>query len=243
MPESVLQAANSPIVWGIAIAIVLIVLLQSLLYIRLSFRTADAIGFPREKCVLGLRSGAIAAIGPSIAVFIVMVGMMSVVGGPITWLRLSVIGAAPTELTAATVGADALGVKFGSPDYDLLALSTSWWTMTINGTGWLLVTMLFSHKLEDIREKMGGGDARWLAVISGSAMLGCFGFLNSRNVIAGIKGIAAATPGGGGPLYAALGGLLGMIVMLKIARKAPWLREYTLGIAMIIGMAAAVILA
>ncbi|MDD3708594.1 MAG: DUF5058 family protein, partial [Aminobacterium sp.] len=144
MPEAVLQAANGWGVWAIAIAIVVIVLIQSLLYIRLSFKTADQIGFPREKCVQGLRAGAISAIGPSIAVFIVMVGMMSVVGGPITWLRLSIIGAAPTELTAATVGAEALGVKFGSADYDIQALATSWWTMTINGTGWLLVTALFT---------------------------------------------------------------------------------------------------
>jgi hypothetical protein len=61
MPEAVLQAANSWGVWLIAIAIVVIVLIQSLLYIRLSFKTADLIGFPREKCVQGLRAGAISA--------------------------------------------------------------------------------------------------------------------------------------------------------------------------------------
>ncbi|MDD4552144.1 MAG: DUF5058 family protein [Aminobacterium sp.] len=242
MPEAVLRAANDWVVWAIAIAIVVIVLIQSLLYIRLSFSTAERIGFPKEKCVQGLRAGAISAIGPSIAVFIVMVGMMSVVGGPITWLRLSIIGAAPTELTAATVGAEALGVKFGSADYDIQALATSWWTMTINGTGWLLVTALFTHKLEGLREKIGGGDAKWLAIVSGGAMLGCFGFLNSRNIMAGFKGLQAGTAGGGGPLYAAIGGLLGMVLMLTLAKKLTWLREYTLGIAMLIGMAVAVIL-
>ena len=169
MSETVLHAANDKVVWIIAIAIVVIVLVQSLLYIRLAFSTAGRIGFPREKCRKGLRAGMISAIGPSIAVFIVMVGMMSVVGSPITWLRLSIIGAAPTELTAATVGAEALGVKFGSADYDLMALATSWWTMAINGTGWLLVTALFTHKLEDVREKIGGGDSRWLAVVSGAS--------------------------------------------------------------------------
>lgn len=243
MSETVLHAANDKVVWIIAIAIVVIVLIQSLLYIRLAFSTAGRIGFPREKCRKGLRAGMISAIGPSIAVFIVMVGMMSVVGSPITWLRLSIIGAAPTELTAATVGAEALGVKFGSADYDLMALATSWWTMAINGTGWLLVTALFTHKLEDVREKIGGGDSRWLAVVSGAAMLGCFGFLNSNSIMAGIKGLKAEAVGGGGPLYAAVGGLVGMVLMLSLAKKLPWLREYTLGIAMLIGMAVAVVLA
>ena len=244
MPEEVLKIANSNVVWAIAIVIVLIALCQSLLYIKLAFKTADRIGFERHLCVKGLRSGAISAIGPSIAVFIVMVGMMSVVGAPITWLRLSIIGAAPTELTAATVGAQAYGVKFGSPQYDLTALATSWWTMTINGVGWLLVVGLFTHKLEDLREKVGGGDTRWLGILSGAAALGCFGFLNSRNIMAGLRQLAATTPveGAGGPLYAAIGGLVEMILLLKLANRFTWLKEYTLGIAMLIGMAFAVIM-
>ncbi len=244
MPESVLAAANGWMVWAIAILIVGIALVQSLLYIRLAFRTADTIGFPRQKCLLGLRSGAISAIGPSIAVFIVMVGMMSVVGAPITWLRLSIIGAAPTELTAATVGAQAYGVEFGSPDYDLMALATSWWTMAINGVGWLLVAGLFTHKLEEVREKVGGGDPKWLAIISGGAMLGCFGFLNARNIMKGARQLMAAQQieGAGGPLFAAFGGMIAMMILLHIAKKWTWLREYTLGIAMLAGMALAVIL-
>ena len=48
-----------------------------------------------------------------------MVGLMSVIGAPMAWMRLAVIGAAPTELTAATVGADAVGVTFGGEGYDL----------------------------------------------------------------------------------------------------------------------------
>ena len=243
MPEIVLKAANAGMVWGIAIAIVAIVLVQALLYARLAFRTAETIGFPREKCVLGFRSGAISAVGPSIAIFIVMVGMMSVVGGPITWLRLSIIGAAPTELTAATVGAEALGVKFGSPQYDLTALASSWWTMAVNGTGWLLITALFTHKLEDLREKIGGGDVKWLAILSSAAILGCFGFLNSRTIIAGVKALSTGSTQANGPFYATLGGLFSMMILVKLGRKFPALREYNLGIAMLIGMATAVVLA
>lgn len=89
---------------------------------------------------------------------------------------------------------------------------------------------------------MNGGAAKWLAIISGAAMLGCFGFLNSRTIIQGIKGLAAGKIGGGGPLYATLGGLISMMILVRISRKFPALREYNLGIAMLIGMAAAVAL-
>ena len=243
MSPEVLQVANAKGLWAIAILIVFIVLVQSVLFARLSFKVASKVNYPREKCVQAFRVGLISAIGPSIAVFIVMVGMMSVVGTPITWLRLSVIGAAPTELTAATLGAKAVGVEFGSPQYDLYALSSSFWVMAINGTGWLLVTALFTHRLESIRRKAGGGDSRWLAVLSGAAALGCFGYLNANTINGVINAVKNSAPMAMGPLYATLGGLIGMVVISKIAKKHLWLREYTLGIAMLVGMAVAACLA
>ncbi|NLG85923.1 MAG: DUF5058 family protein [Firmicutes bacterium] len=231
MSPEILRIANSPGVWIGAAITVSVVLIQALLYTRLAYQTADKINYPREKCNMAFRTGLITAIGPSIAIFIVMVGMMSVVGGPVTWLRLSVIGAAPTELTAATIGAEARGVAFGSPDYDLLALATSWWTMAINGFGWLIIVSLFTHKLEGLRERLGGGDPKWLAALSGAATLGVFGYLDSGHILAG-----------GGRLIAVIGGAISMVFLLQLTEKIKWLREYTLGIAMLVGMALAIFL-
>jgi len=229
-PE-ILRVANSTGVWLAAAITVTVVAIQALLYTRLAYQAADRIGYPLEKCNMAFRTGLITAIGPSVAVFIVMVGMMSVVGGPVTWLRLAVIGAAPTELTAATIGAEARGVAFGSPDYDLLALATSWWTMAINGFGWLIIVALFTHKLEGLRERLGGGDPKWLAALSAAATLGVFGYLDSGHVLAG-----------GGRLIAVLGGAISMVILLQVVQKVKWLREYTLGIAMLIGMLLAILL-
>lgn len=242
MNPEVLAIANAKGLWLISISIVVIVLIQSILYVRLSFKVAGEIDYPISNCKKALKVGMVSAIGPSIAVFIVMVGMMSVVGTPITWLRLSIIGAAPTELTAATVGAQAAGVEFGSPEYDLHALSLSFWTMAINGTGWLLVTVLFTHKLEDIREKIGGGNPRWIGILSVAAALGCFGFLNSNTIVGVIRNVQKAAPNAMGPFYATVGGMIAMILAGKAAQKYTWLREYTLGIAMLAGMFAAAVL-
>lgn len=243
MNPEVLQIANSKILWLISFSIVFVVLIQAILFARLSYRVAGELSYPREKCTEALKTGIVSAVGPSIAIFIVMVGMMSVVGTPITWLRLSIIGAAPTELTAATVGAKAAGVEFGSPEYDLKALATSFWTMTINGTGWLLFTALFTHKLEDFRQKIGGGDSMWLGILSLAAALGAFGYLNMNLIVGALRSIAKSVPGAAGPIYALLGGMISMTVISKVADKTPWLREYALGIAMLVGMAVAAVLA
>lgn len=230
MDEQILRIANEVGVWLAAAPVVIVTAVQAIMYTRLARSTAKKMGIPEETCNTAFKTGLITAIGPVFAIFIVMVGMMSVIGGPISWLRLSIIGAAPTELTAAKTGADAIGVEFGGADYDLNALATSWWTMAINGTGWLVLVGLFSHKLETLRTKIGGGDVHWLAVLSGAAMLGVFGYLNSGDVVKG-----------GGNLIAVLTGGISMVILIKITEKAPKFKEYSLGIAMLLGMAGAVL--
>jgi len=227
----ILMIANNLGVWIAATPVVIVTAIQAMIFTRLARGTAKKLGIPDETCAIAFKTGLVTAIGPAIAVFIVMVGMMSVIGGPISWLRLAIIGAAPTELTAAKTGADAIGVSFGGADYDLNALASSWWTMSVNGAGWLLVVGLFTHKLEGLRIKVGGGDTKWLAVLSSAAMLGVFGYLNSGDVVKG-----------GGGLVAVIVGAVSMIAMLKITQKYPKLKEYSLGVAMLLGMFAAVIL-
>lgn len=223
--DEVLRVANSLGVWITAAPIVIIALVQVLLYYRQIYQAADAVNLSNEQLKVAFRTGMVTSIGPVVAIFIIMVGLMSVIGAPMAWMRLAVIGAAPTELTAATLGADAMGVKFGGEGYNLQVMAVSWWTMAINGVGWLLLVGLFAHKLEDLREKVGGGDVRWLGIISSAAMIGVFGYLNSRNLIAG-----------GGPFVAAIVGAVSMMILLMIAKKVPKIKEYTLGIAMLIGM-------
>ncbi len=229
--EAVLKVANEFGVWVCAGALVSVALIQVILYYRQLFKAAEVVEVSRDDLKLAFRTGAVTAIGPVIAIFIIMVGLMSVIGGPMAWMRLAVIGAAPTELTAATLGAEAAGVEFGGEGYNLQVMAVSWWTMAINGAGWLLFVGLFCHKLEDLREKAGGGNPVWLGILSVSAMLGVFGFLNSRYIIKM-----------GGPLLAVIFGAIAMIVLVKISRKVPAIKEYTLGIAMLIGMFAATIL-
>lgn len=228
MDANLLKIANGKAVWFLAAFIVVVAILQAIMYTKLAYKTAGEIGMEKAVCDQAMKTGMITAIGPSIAIFIVMVGLMSVIGGPLAWMRLSIIGAAPTELTAATVGAEAYGVTFGGADYDLMALATSWWTMAINGAGWLLLVGLFTPKLEVIREKVSGDDTQWLGVLAGAATLGIFGYLNSGDVVKGGSNLVAV--------------ILGAIVMVILGiitdknEKLKPVKEYALGIAMLIGV-------
>ena len=97
--DDYLKIANSGIAWLLCAATVVITVLQAVLYVRMARKTAREAKIDPTVVKTSFRIGLISAIGPAMGVFIVMVGLMAAIGGPMAWLRLSIIGAAPTELT------------------------------------------------------------------------------------------------------------------------------------------------
>ncbi len=229
MNETLMNFANSPMVWVLASVIVIIAIIQSVLFTKIALRAAKEIEMPQEKCKRAFRSGLITAIGPSIGIFIVMVGMMSVIGGPLSWQRLSVIGSAPLELMNAQIGAEVAGVTFGGEDYNMKALALSWITLALGTQGWMWFVILFGNKLGKVRDKIGGNDSKWLVVLSTAAMVGVFSKLSVDKMMLG-----------GGELIASISGLLIMAALSKfVAPKVPLVKEYAVGIAMIGAMVVA----
>lgn len=228
--KSYLQAANDPILWIICIPLVFLVAVQAFLFTRRAMNAASVTALEKKQCYQAFRVGATSAIGPSLSVFVVMVAMMGVIGGPVTWLRLSMIGAANTELTASQLGARAMGVEFGSAEYGITEFANSVWTMALNGCGWLIFCGLFTDKLEILQDKVAGGDTELMQKICGAAVLGTASFLVALNSKSVTGGIAADK------LAASIVAAIAMVVFSNIAKKAPRLREYALGLSMIIGM-------
>ena len=167
--KEVMRIANLPTVWVLCSVTVVVSLVQSLLFSRLARKTAVEAKIDPEITKTAFRVGLISAIGPAVGVFIIMVGLMATIGSPMAWLRLSIIGAAPTELTAATLSAEAAGSRLGADNFTVKVMAVTWFAMALNGCGWLLVSGLFSPYLEKLREKVGGGDKKWIATLSGAA--------------------------------------------------------------------------
>ena len=232
--NEIVEIANSPVIWVCSSIVVLVVAVQAWLYYRLALKHAPDMGMSKEDCGLAIRTGVISCLGPAVACFVALVGLMAIIGGPIAWQRLSVIGAAPTELAVATAATKALGLESAqltTPGFTMQALSVTWWTLALNGCGWLIVCALFADKLEAIREKVGGGDIKWLGVLSSAAMIGIFAYLTLSACVANLH---VRLP----QLGAAIASGVCMFICLKLAGKYPRLREYSLGIAIIIGLIA-----
>ena len=68
---------------------------SGLLYYRQIYQAAEAVNLKPEQLSQAFRTGMVTSIGPVIAIFIIMVGLMSVIGAPMAWMRLSVIELRP----------------------------------------------------------------------------------------------------------------------------------------------------
>lgn len=229
MNETLRNIANSPLAWVACSVLVIVAIVQSVLYMRISNRAAKEIRLDKSVCKKAFRTGLITAIGPSIGVFIVMVGLIPVIGGPMSWQRLSVIGSAPLELSNAQIGAQVAGVTLGGADYSAHAMMLSWLTLALGTQGWIWFVILFGHRLGKVRAKIGGNDQAWLVLFGTAALIGVFGKLCMDKVV-----------GGTGPAVAAFSGIIIMVLMNKfIIPKFQALKEYAVGIVMILAMVVA----
>nr|WP_231587858.1 DUF5058 family protein [Halostagnicola sp. A56] len=184
-------------------------------------------GLSDEQLKTGLKTGVISAVGPAIAVLAAMLALIAVVGGPVAWMRLSVIGSVAFELPAAELGVSQLGFGFGEDGITETAFATAVWTMTLGGIGWLVVAAFGTPHMEKARRKIVGGRETLLPIVTAGAMLGAFAYFVSGEVTAGAPETGSV----------AVGGLV-MLSLLKIADEndVQWIREWALGTSMAVGL-------
>jgi len=230
--QHTLEVMNSWPFWVVGGLLVVWVLIQAILYVRLSFKEAERIGFPTKKLKTAMGNGAFAAIGPSMASIAVLIALMAVLGGPVAWHRDAVIGAPQTDLAAATIGVQALGFEeLGGPNFTLEAAAIALLIMAINGAGWLIIITIFTPHLETMRIKMSGGDAIWLGLLSTGATLGVFGNFSAQRLVMGSDH--------------AVGVIVAFVVQFSLdkwgVQRFNWLKSYSLGFSLAAGLFAAAV--
>lgn len=230
-----LNIANSTLLWLSTAPIAILVVVQAVIFTKRAYASAELVDLSREDAHKAFKVGAVSAIGPAMGVFVVMLGLMAVIGGPLAWMRLSIIGAAPTELAAAGMAAKAMGMELTSPEYGLLEFANATWVMGLNGSAWLLTTGLFSHRVENLTHRISKGDPKKVSILMISAMCGAFAYLFGNELVKGINKATRAFAISG------ITAAIAMIILERIAKRHPKLGEYNLGFAMLVGMFFAVL--
>jgi len=88
----VMQTANSFPLWIIAALVISVVVFQAIVFIRLASRTASSVGMTTLEVRSAIRTGAISSLGPSFAIVIVAISLMTLIGDPVTLIRIGIIG-------------------------------------------------------------------------------------------------------------------------------------------------------
>lgn len=229
MNPEVMEIANNYKLWLAAIPVIIIVAFQAIIFTKRAKENAKLVQISDKDIKTAFKVGALSSIGPALGVFLVMLGLMSVIGGPLAWMRLSVIGAAPTELTAAQMAAESMGTQIGASDYGVRHFAGAAWIMALNGAGWLVVSGLFANKMDSLNNKLSGGNVQLTGIIGTAATCGAMAYLVGTHLVKLDANTVAAVVAG-----------ITMIFLSKLAEDHPKLKEYNLGIAMIFGMIGAV---
>lgn len=220
-----LDFANLPMMWIVSAPIVLITLIQAIVYLKRAYSAALEIGFDRHTLNRCIRSSIITSIGPSCAIGVGIVGLMKLIGGPMAWQRLSVIGALIFEGPNVAFAAEGLGITLH--EITPMAFSAICWAMGLSGIFWQLNVILFAPSYDKILRKATKGDEKILSFIVLATMMAIF----SRNIIPNFLVISRST-------FATVIGAAVMVVMTVVSKKIKqgWISEWTLPVSMLVGM-------
>lgn len=222
--------ANMPILWILAVAVFAVIIVQSVIYFVAVKRNAAGADMSQAEVNRSFRAGAVAAIGPSLAVVLVSIALLPLFGTPPVLVRVGLIGSAATEVASASIAAGTMGAQLGDASYTQDVFLVALFAMSLSGAGWMLGTLILTPVLTKGSDKLSRVNPALMAIVPSSALLAAFATLTVTEIPKSMVHIAAL-----------LASAAAMAVCLSIAKafSVSWLREWALGIAIVAGLGCA----
>ena len=228
-----MKIANSIPMWLACALPVAFVILQAVLFARGAYKSGKKLGLNDKQ----MKSSAVTSIGPSIVVLSAMLSLLVSVGGPIGWMRLSMIGSVMFESIAAGLGTSAVGVQLGTDTLTPEALGMAVWTMILCSIGWALFATFSANKMDKIEKKVSRGNTGTLTTIASCAIIGVFSAMCASHLSKPfysmmMKADQITMSGAWKNALACVLGAVIMFVLTKVANKKEigWLKEWSLTI-------------
>lgn len=241
MLEETMKIANSLEMWLCCAPLVLLVFVQAWIFWRLGMKYKTEFRISSADVSSSMRAGIISTLGPALSVFVVGLGLITSIGGPLTLSRLSVVGNSMYESFSAQFAAQAAGTALGAPDFSPQAFTACIFAMNLGGIAMLVLPLIFIRPVSMATTKAAQrGNSLVLRVLGISAALGSFGY-TSLNYFGGSKNTLFTELQ---PKYivSVLLGAASMACFTILAKKKniKWLREWALAFAILIGAIATV---
>ncbi|HLR44638.1 MAG TPA: DUF5058 family protein [Brevibacterium sp.] len=219
--------ANAPLLWALALAVMGVVVLQSIIYMGAVRRNAAAADMSQDEVRKAFRAGGVAAIGPSLAVVLVAVALLPLFGTPPILVRIGLIGSAATEVASAEVAARSMGSGLSGGDYTVDVFVVALMSMSLSGAMWMLATLIMTPLLKRGSAKLAEVNPALMSIVPSAALLAAFAALTLTEF-----------PKSSAHIIAVAGSAVTMGICLAIARALDiaWLREWALGFSILAGL-------
>lgn len=225
-----LGLANAPVLWILALAVMSVVVVQSLIYMGAVKKNAESAGMSQQEVRSAFRAGGVAAIGPSLSVVLVAIALLPLFGTPPVIVRVGLIGSAATEVASASIAAGTMGANLGDETFTSGVFIVALMAMSLSGAGWMISTLILtpvfkrsSHKLEKVNPAL-------MSIIPGAALLAAFAALTFREIPKSPTHVIAVVVSGI---------VMSICLFLSKVLRMPWLKEWGLGISLLVGLIAA----
>lgn len=233
---------NHPVLFLLAGIIVLIVLAQSVWFLRKAWKRGREIGMPMDKLKRIVIGTAVFTVAPATAIVISVISLSKKLGIPLPWMRLSVVGAITYETPAAANALSAMGLEWAkvtnlsAAEYVTVAA-----VMTAGIMVGIWLVPVVGKKLISGMINLEKRDKKWGEIFSASMFLGMISaflgyvFCNFAGVFRGeMSGLIP-------PLVMLVSALMMGLCALALKKLGwRWMNDYALPISLIVGMASAI---
>ena len=229
------KVANSNIVFILCALTILVVLIQSLLFINKGIKRSKELGIKKEVISKTITNSAIFSIVPSLPILIMMFALSVPLGRFFPWLRLSVVGSAVYESMAANVAVVSQGLAdISDPNLTPKIYGIVMWVMTLGIIWGIVFNIFFMNKLDKFSRKVKSKESNFIPIFS-AALFSAMLVTLSVPYVANVKNTNAI-------LSFFVAGLA-VLVCEKISKatKIKIINDFSLPIALIIGMAAVIL--
>lgn len=219
-----LQIANSLPMWiacGLAVGLVV---LQAAIFAKGAYSAGKKMGLTDKQMKGAIKSSAITSIGPSIVILSGRLSLLISVGGPMAWMRLSLIGSVMFESIAAGIGTSSVGVQLGADTLTPEALTMAVWAMILGSIGWVIFATFSADRMEKVQEKVAGGNPAKLMFIATAAIIGAFSAMSAQHIVKMSKNSIACVLGAV---------FMGALMTISEKKNIKWLKEWNLTIAIL----------
>ncbi|WP_244301172.1 DUF5058 family protein [Leucobacter insecticola] len=219
------EIANTPLLWACALGVFAVIILQTVLYVRAARGAAPGIEMPMSEVRSSFRAGAVASIGPSLAVVIVAISLLALFGTPAVLLRIGLVGSAGAETASAGIASTTMGAELGGSGYTQQVFAVAFTAMSLSGAMWMLSALILIPILKRGKKTLATRNPAIMALLPTAALLGAFSMLTIAELPKSAVHVVAVVISAG---------VMGICLFIAKRFDLRWLREWSLGIAILV---------